>query len=162
MSSTFTPTGDGSDHLQHSLRKRRGGDPLADVLRPPGRAQSHFRFVPPLIHFIPDSLIYSVPLFLKRQCDRTLPPGPEVPGRAPRSTDEQAQADPDSACLWAGEAGPDLPVLGAARLDGGPQRWVAAGGNHHAGNAGAGACPGLEPYQFYLLNRNRTRYLCHL
>ena len=26
----------------------------------------------PLIHFIPDSLTYSVPLFLKRQCDRTL------------------------------------------------------------------------------------------
>ena len=29
-------------------------------------------FVPPLIHFIPDSLTYSVPLFLKRRCDRTL------------------------------------------------------------------------------------------
>jgi Tfp pilus assembly protein PilV len=27
------------------------------------------RFVPPLIHFMPDSLIYSMPLFLKRQCD---------------------------------------------------------------------------------------------
>jgi hypothetical protein len=27
---------------------------------------------PPLIRFIPDSLTYSVPLFLKRQCDRTL------------------------------------------------------------------------------------------
>ena len=36
------------------------------------RARSHCRFVLPLIHFIPDSLIYSVPLFLKRQCDRTL------------------------------------------------------------------------------------------
>jgi MFS family permease len=36
------------------------------------RARSHCRFVPPLIHFIPDLLTYSVPLFLKRQCDRTL------------------------------------------------------------------------------------------
>jgi hypothetical protein len=30
------------------------------------------RLVLPCIHFIPDSLRYSVPLFLKRQCDRTL------------------------------------------------------------------------------------------
>jgi hypothetical protein len=36
------------------------------------RARSHCRFVRPLIHFTPDSLTYSVPLFLKRQCDRTL------------------------------------------------------------------------------------------
>jgi arylsulfatase A-like enzyme len=36
------------------------------------RARSHCRFVLPLIHFIPDSLTYSVALFLKRQCDRTL------------------------------------------------------------------------------------------
>ena len=37
------------------------------------RARSHCRFAPPFIHFIiiPDSLTYSVPLFLKRQCDRT-------------------------------------------------------------------------------------------
>jgi hypothetical protein len=41
----------------------------------PGRARSHCRFVPPLIHFIPDLLTYSVPLFLKQQCDRTLRPG---------------------------------------------------------------------------------------
>jgi hypothetical protein len=47
---------------------RRGG------LRQDGRrrARSHFRFVPPLIHFIPDSRKDSVPLFLKQQCDRTL------------------------------------------------------------------------------------------
>jgi hypothetical protein len=50
------------------------------------RARSHRRFVPPLIHAIPYSLTYSVPLFLKRQCDRTLgglPPGattPRLPG----------------------------------------------------------------------------------
>jgi hypothetical protein len=30
------------------------------------RTRSHCRFVPPLIHFIPYSLAYSVPLFLKR------------------------------------------------------------------------------------------------
>jgi len=41
-----------------------------------GRARSHCRFVPPLIHFIPDALTYSVPLFLKRRCDRTLRAGP--------------------------------------------------------------------------------------
>ena len=36
------------------------------------RARSHCRFARPLIHFIPNSPTYSVPLFLKRQCDRTL------------------------------------------------------------------------------------------
>ena len=36
------------------------------------RARSQCRFVPPLIHFITYSLTYSLPLFLKRQCDRTL------------------------------------------------------------------------------------------
>ena len=37
------------------------------------RARSHCRFLPPLIQrFIPDFLTYSVLLFLKRQCDRTL------------------------------------------------------------------------------------------
>jgi hypothetical protein len=36
------------------------------------RARSHCRFVLPLIHFIPDFLTYSVPPFLKRQCDRSL------------------------------------------------------------------------------------------
>jgi hypothetical protein len=36
------------------------------------RARSHCHFARPLVHFTPDSLTYSVPLFLKRQCDRTL------------------------------------------------------------------------------------------
>ena len=36
------------------------------------RAPSHRRFVLPPIHFIRYSITYSVPLFLKRQCDRTL------------------------------------------------------------------------------------------
>ena len=35
------------------------------------RAQSRYRFVLPLIRFIPESLTYLVPLCLKRQCDRT-------------------------------------------------------------------------------------------
>ena len=37
-----------------------------------GGARTHCRFAPPLIHFTPCSLTYSAPLFLKRQCDRTL------------------------------------------------------------------------------------------
>ena len=36
------------------------------------RARSPRRFVLPIIHFIPDFLTYLVPLYLKRQCDRTL------------------------------------------------------------------------------------------
>jgi hypothetical protein len=44
------------------------------------RARSHARFVPPLIHFMPDSRTYSVPLYLKRQCDRT-PGGGVAPRR---------------------------------------------------------------------------------
>ena len=35
------------------------------------RARSHCRFVLLLIQFIPESLTYSVPLILKRQCNRT-------------------------------------------------------------------------------------------
>ena len=38
------------------------------------RVRSQCRFALPLIHFIPDALRDSVPLFLKRQCDRTLRP----------------------------------------------------------------------------------------
>jgi hypothetical protein len=37
-----------------------------------GRARSHCRSVLSLIHSTPELLIYSVPLSLKRQCDRTL------------------------------------------------------------------------------------------
>ena len=36
------------------------------------RARSHCRFAPPLICFIPYSPMYSAPLCLKRECDRTL------------------------------------------------------------------------------------------
>jgi hypothetical protein len=36
------------------------------------RARSHCHFAPPSIRLIPDLLRYSVPLSLKRQCDRNL------------------------------------------------------------------------------------------
>ena len=36
------------------------------------RARSHCRVAPPLVQFIPDSLTYSVSLYLKRHCDRAL------------------------------------------------------------------------------------------
>ena len=48
------------------------------------RARSHCRFVLPFIRFVPDSLIHSIPLWSKRQCDRTLrrPRGESTAGRA--------------------------------------------------------------------------------
>jgi hypothetical protein len=42
----------------------------------PPRVRLHCCFALPLIHFTPALLRYSVPLFLKRPCDRTLPPPP--------------------------------------------------------------------------------------
>jgi hypothetical protein len=42
---------------------------------PPGGARSHCRFAPPHVRFTPDSRTHSVPLFLKRRCARTPPPG---------------------------------------------------------------------------------------
>jgi hypothetical protein len=42
------------------------------------RARSHCRFVLPLIHFVPDLQTHSVPLFLNRQCDRTLGEDPFI------------------------------------------------------------------------------------
>ena len=45
---------------------------LSAVVEGGARARSHCHFVPPLIRFIPGLLTYSVPLFLKRQRDRTL------------------------------------------------------------------------------------------
>jgi nucleoside-diphosphate-sugar epimerase len=59
-----------------------GNFEMARVAR---RARSRCRFVPPPIHFIPDSLTYSVPLFVKRQCDRTLGVGGPRGGGRPRA-----------------------------------------------------------------------------
>ena len=52
--------------LQHGGRRHPAAAAGLD------RARSHCRFAPPLIHLGPDPLTYSVALFLKRQCDRTL------------------------------------------------------------------------------------------
>ena len=52
------------------------------------RARSHRRLVLPLVRFILDPLTCSVPLFLKRQCDRTLGAEPQRAGflrRVPRA-----------------------------------------------------------------------------
>ena len=66
-----------------------------------GRARSHCRVVLPVIHFIPDLLTYSVPLFLKRQCDRTL-----GIGRGPRSRHEPAGRPDASRVRGAPRRGP--------------------------------------------------------
>jgi hypothetical protein len=58
------------------LRRRRWR--LAAAQGGAARARSHRRFVIPLIQLMPESLTYSVPLFLKRQCDRTLGASREV------------------------------------------------------------------------------------
>jgi hypothetical protein len=54
------------------------GRPVPGFLLGKEGARSYCRFVLPLIHFIPESLTYSVPIFLKRQCDRT--PGKDAAG----------------------------------------------------------------------------------
>ena len=55
-------------------------------------APSHCHFATPLIHFIPSTLTYSVPLSLQRQCDRTLGQGGGwrrlVGGRAGMAVDQ--------------------------------------------------------------------------
>jgi hypothetical protein len=62
-----------------------------------GRARSRNRFAPPLTHFIPDPLTHSVPLYLKRQCDRT----PQARGRG-----SSRSACPRSSGLgWPGSGG---------------------------------------------------------
>jgi hypothetical protein len=69
------PESGGGDGVKRP-KKRPGA---LQCVPPPPRGRSHCRFVPPLIRFIPDSLTYSVPLFLKRQCDRALAPSPHPP-----------------------------------------------------------------------------------
>jgi hypothetical protein len=60
----------GHIHTIDTLSYLLGDPPIARVRGEP-RARSHCRFAPPLIHFTPESLTYSVHLFLKRQCDPT-------------------------------------------------------------------------------------------
>jgi hypothetical protein len=49
-----------------------------------GSVALYCRFAPPRVHFIPDLLRESAPLFLKRQCDRTLGSCP-TPTASPRA-----------------------------------------------------------------------------
>jgi serine/threonine protein kinase len=55
--------------LDDRLRLKLSDFGLATRIQSPGdgaaRARSHCRFAPPLIHFTPESLTYSVYLFLK-------------------------------------------------------------------------------------------------
>jgi hypothetical protein len=46
-----------------------------------GAHRSHWRLVLPLICVVPGSLTYSVPLFLRRQCNRTLGAQLDLPAR---------------------------------------------------------------------------------
>jgi hypothetical protein len=75
----------------------------------PSRARSHCRVVLPLVHFIPDSLTYSVPLYLKRQCDRTLGlthgavPAALVRGAAGRSKRKRGAPPETPAAAGSGE-----------------------------------------------------------
>ena len=63
-------------HIKRVITEQGEGRRPRLAQRPAGRqaskrARSHCRAVPPLTHVIPDSLTYSVPPSLKRQCDRT-------------------------------------------------------------------------------------------
>ena len=63
------------------------------------------RFVPPPVHSTPESVTYSVPLFLKRQCDRTLRQGPRDAGGVPRPRGG-ARSPAGSGYLWAAAGSP--------------------------------------------------------
>ena len=74
----FTPLTSAAElgHLETArLLLQAGANPSRADGEGDTRARSHCRFAPPLIHFTPEVLTYSVPLFLKRQCDRTLGEG---------------------------------------------------------------------------------------
>ena len=81
------------------------------------RARSHCRSALLLIHFTPESLTYSVPLFPKRQCDRTL--GGAAGGAAAGGD----AADPGLPA--AGRGGLDPHAPGRARPPGRPSGSVA-------------------------------------
>ena len=65
-------------------------------------------FVLPLIHFIPDLLTYSVLLFLKRQCDRTLGGGP-LAGYAPSELQQLLAAEGHEAAAGRAAIPPPAP-----------------------------------------------------
>jgi hypothetical protein len=67
-------------------RRLAGGGRTCGFAQPGGRgrARSYCRFLLPLVHFTPDSRTYSVPVFMKRRCDRT-------PGRGRRRSSERTR-----------------------------------------------------------------------
>jgi ankyrin repeat protein len=77
----FTPLTSAAElgHLETArLLLQAGANPSRADGEGATRARSHCRFASPLIHFTPELLTYSVPLFLKRQCDRTLGDTPQM------------------------------------------------------------------------------------
>ena len=80
--------------------RHRGDAELA--ARGERRARSHCRFVLPPIHLITDSRTYSVPLFLKRHCDRTL---------GERDNDDQVRKTPCRTRSWAMQPQPCIGVF---------------------------------------------------
>ena len=131
------------------LPRLRGAGPLPDP--PPAhdravacardRARSHCRFVLLLIHFIPYSLIYSVPLFLKQQCDRTLARDPGLP-----------QRDLAQRMFWA----PRNRVCGPESRGGGGAERGLLGLREHAPLAGGDAVRAHEPARPADLEREKS------
>ena len=74
--------GEGGARARGLGAQGQGGGRHALVPRGQPGARSHCRIVLPLVHFIPGLRTYSVPLNLKRQCDRTLGQPRAAPGRA--------------------------------------------------------------------------------
>jgi hypothetical protein len=118
------------------------------------RVRSHRRFVRTLVHIILDPLTYLVPLFLKRQCNRTRPPAPDLvePGRERSVGVLHARAK--AAQLGVADLGGggshcrggrrgargDGAMAGATGCwsDGAMERWLGTQG-HHAGERQCGA-----------------------
>ena len=95
-----------------------------------------------LINFIPDSRIFSVPLYLKRQCGRNLrPPRPSTRPSAARRPAGQGAARPEDRQGCGGRAW--LAVLRAAGAGAGAAGAGAHGGvvHHHPGHPRLRQCP---------------------
>ena len=111
------------------------------------RARSHCRSVLTLIHFIPDSLTYSVPLLLKRQCDRTLGAARQPGARPARDPGPDGAADARAGLRGVHGAPPHLRRRRApadARL---PQAFAAF---RHGGVRGRPRAHGVRPAAQYL------------